>query len=71
MITVLELVFLTDANKKKTITIRNPKEGITGAQAHAAMDAILAANPFAVGLAAKVEARLKGTEVTVLENEGA
>lgn len=67
---VLELVFKTADGGKKIISINAPKESLTAETVHRAMDEIIAADVFetsAGALTEKVQARLKNTEVTVLE----
>lgn len=67
---VLELVFKDEQGDKKVITVNDPKEGVTYGETKAAMDAIVAADVFETSggaLTEVVEARIKVTEVTVLQ----
>lgn len=67
---VLELVFKDAKGDKKVITVNNPKEDVTADEANAAMAAIVAADVFETSggaLTEAVEARVKVTEVTVLQ----
>ena len=67
---VLELVFKDAEGDKKVITVNNPKDGVTADEAKSAMDAIVAADVFETSggaLTEVVEARIKVTEVTVLQ----
>ena len=42
----LELVFITEANKEVTVVVRDPKDGVTLAEAQAVMATIIAKNIF-------------------------
>ena len=67
---VLELVFKTAEGDTKVITVTDPREGITAQEADEAMDIILAANVIETSsgdLVEAVEARLRITQVTVLQ----
>ena len=66
----LELVFATAAGAKKTIAVLNPREDLDKEQADKAMQDLLGTKVFAVNgapLANPVEARIRTTDVTVLE----
>lgn len=66
---VLQLVFKDSAGDKKTISIAEPREDITEAEAQAAMTSIINANVFVYGgsaLAVAVEARYRTIDYTVL-----
>ena len=66
----LELVFKNAVGDTKVITVTDPREGITAQEADEAMDIILAANVIETSggdLVEAVEARLRITQVTVLQ----
>ncbi len=66
----LELVFNTEAGSKKLLSISNPREDVTAQEAQEAMAAIIAADVFETAggkLTEAVEARVRETEVTVLQ----
>ena len=66
----LELVFKNAEGDTKVITVTDPREGITAQEADEAMDIILAANVIETSggdLVEAVEARLRITQVTVLQ----
>jgi len=66
----LELVFKNAEGDTKVITVTDPREGITAQEADEAMDIILAANIIETSggdLVEAVEARLRITQVTVLQ----
>ena len=66
----LELVFKNADGDTKVITVTDPREGITAQEADEAMDIILAANVIETSggdLVEAVEARLRITQVTVLQ----
>lgn len=66
----LELVFKNTEGDTKVITIADPREGVTAAEANTAMQTILAANVIETSggdLVEIVEARLRVTQVTVLQ----
>ena len=66
----LELVFKNAEGDTKVITVTDPREGITAQEADEAMDIILAANVIETrggDLVEAVEARLRITQVTVLQ----
>ena len=66
----LELVFKNAEDDTKVITVTDPREGITAQEADEAMDIILAANVIETSggdLVEAVEARLRITQVTVLQ----
>ena len=66
----LELVFKNAEGDTKVITVTDPRESITAQEADEAMDIILAANVIETSggdLVEAVEARLRITQVTVLQ----
>ena len=66
----LELVFKNAEGDTKVITVTDPREDITAQEADEAMDIILAANVIETSggdLVEAVEARLRITQVTVLQ----
>ena len=66
----LELVFKNAEGDTKVITVTDPREGITAQETDEAMDIILAANVIETSggdLVEAVEARLRITQVTVLQ----
>ena len=66
----LEVVFKNAEGDTKVITVTDPREGITAQEADEAMDIILAANVIETSggdLVEAVEARLRITQVTVLQ----
>jgi len=66
----LELVFKNAEGDTKVITVTDPRAGITAQEADEAMDIILAANVIETSggdLVEAVEARLRITQVTVLQ----
>ena len=66
----LELVFKNAEGDTKVITVTDPREGITAQEADEGMDIILAANVIETSggdLVEAVEARLRITQVTVLQ----
>ena len=70
MVQTLELVFKNAEGDTKVITVTDPREGITAQEADEAMDIILAANVIETSggdLVEAVEARLRITQVTVLQ----
>lgn len=65
----LELVFTKSDGAKKTLSIADPREDVTLADAKAAADKIIAANVLTSGgvaLTELVEARIKAVTVSVL-----
>ncbi len=66
---VLELVFKNTQGATKTLRVSDPKEGVSAAEANAAMEEIIASEAFEAGgdLATAVEARLRFSDVTVLQ----
>lgn len=65
----LELVFTKSDGEKKTLSIADPREDVTLADAKAAADKIIAANVLTSGgvaLTELVEARIKTVTVSVL-----
>ena len=65
----LELVFTKSDGAKKTLSIADPREDVTLADAKAAADKIVAANVLTSGgvaLTELVEARIKTVTVSVL-----
>ena len=66
----LDLVFATADGSKKLLSVVNPREDVNKEQADQAMQAVIAAQAFGVKgvpLASAVEARIRTTDVTVLE----
>lgn len=66
----LELVFKNEEGDTKVVSVTDPREGVTAAEATAAMEIILAADVFETSggmLTEIVEARLRVTQVTVLQ----
>ena len=62
----LELIFLTDNNKKVKVIVPEPKAGVTAAEVNAVMDLVLERNIFGFpqGVAiSKVEARVVETNI--------
>lgn len=67
---VLELVFKNAAGDKKVLNVAEPRDNVSAAEATEAMNAIIAADVFATPggkLTEAVEARVRTTQVTVLE----
>lgn len=65
----LELIFLTDNNKKVKLVVPEPKAGLTTAEVNAVMDLVIAKNVFGFpqGIAvAKEGARIVETAVAEL-----
>ena len=65
----LELVFTKSDGSKKTLSISDPRDGVTLAEAQTAATQIIAANVLTSGglaLSEVVEARIKVVTVTVL-----
>ncbi|MEL1135910.1 DUF2922 domain-containing protein [Desulfitobacterium sp. THU1] len=61
---VLRLTFTTSGGKNLTITVANPKEGLTKSEIEVVMDTILAKNIFLTSggeLSSKRDARIVGT----------
>lgn len=66
---VLQLVFKDAGGNKKTISVAEPREGITAAEAQEAMTAIIAADVFiysGMKLVTGEEARYRTIDYTVL-----
>lgn len=66
---VLQLVFKDGGGNKKTISVAEPREGITATEAQAAMTAIIAADVFiysGMKLVTGEEARYRTIDYTVL-----
>lgn len=66
MAKVLKLTFLDAGGKDFTINVNAPKDGLTLAQAHTAMDAVIASGIFLAGCAAKKSAEIVETVKTPL-----
>ena len=67
---ILELVFKNEDGDTKVVTVVDPREDVTAVEAQNAMEIILAADVFETSggkLAELVEARLRITQVTVLQ----
>lgn len=62
----LVLIFITADDKKKTVTIANPKEGLNKATVYAAMQAVIDNGFFATELVDIDNAYYKATEVIAL-----
>ena len=62
----LILEFVTADEKKKTVTIANPKEGLSKATVYAAMQAVIDNGFFATELADIDNAYYKATELIAL-----
>lgn len=69
MAKTLELIFVNSDGKNKTISIQNPKNGVTKQQAHDAMNAVITADVFASGDNGKLVSIRKAQlrEVTIQE----
>lgn len=69
MAKTLEMVFRTSVGKETTISVPDPKDDLTLAQAQAVMSDIIAKNIFAVkgnALTERVEARIRTRETVAL-----
>ena len=70
MAKVLELVFLNNEGKSKTISVANPKNGLTLTEAKEAMEAFITADVFATGtdgkLASISKAQIRNTTIEEL-----
>ncbi len=69
MIKTLEMVFRTSAGKEVSLSVAEPKEGLTLAEAQAVMADIIARNIFSIKgatLAESVEARIRSRETVPL-----
>jgi hypothetical protein len=65
----LELVFITEANKEVTVVVRDPKDGVTLAEAQAVMATIIAKNIFSStggDLVSVKEAQIRQLAITEL-----
>ncbi|WP_371362486.1 hypothetical protein SRRS_36220 [Sporomusa rhizae] len=65
----LELVFITGGNKEVTVVVRDPKDGVTLAEAQAVMATIIAKNVFAStsgDLVTAKEAQIRQLAITEL-----
>lgn len=65
----LELKFRNAAGQSRTITVKNPKDGLTKEEVDTAMNAIMAANVFTSNggdLVEAVEGRVRTTTLDVL-----
>lgn len=69
MAKTLELIFVNSDGKNKTISIPNPKNGVTKQQAHDAMNAVITADVFVSGDNGKLVSVRKAQlrEVTIQE----
>ena len=69
MAKTLELIFVNSDGKNKTISIQNPKNGVTKQQAHDAKNAVITADVFASGDNGKLVSIRKAQlrEVTIQE----
>lgn len=66
----LELVFATVSGAKKTLVVANPRDDVNKEKADQAMQAVLDSHAFGIQgatLKSPVEARIRTTDVTVLE----
>lgn len=69
MIKTLEMVFRTSAGKEVSISLPDPKEGLTLAEAQAVMAEMITRNIFSIkgaALTAPVEARVRSRETVPL-----
>lgn len=69
MTKTLELVFRTSAGKEAVISLPDPKDDLTLAQAQSVMQDMIAKNIFAIKgseLAERVEARIRSRETVAL-----
>ena len=69
MTKTLELVFRTSAGTETTISVVDPKDGLTLAQAQTVMQDIITKNIFEIKgsvLAEKVEARIRSLDTVAL-----
>lgn len=67
---ILELVFKNEDGDTKVVSVVDPRDEVTAAEAQAAMEIIIAADVFETSggkLEEIVEARLRITQVTVLQ----
>ncbi|MBQ8919508.1 MAG: DUF2922 domain-containing protein [Acidaminococcaceae bacterium] len=65
----LELKFKNAAGQSRTITVKNPKDGLTKEEVDTAMNAIVAANVFTSNggdLVEAVEGRVRTTTLDIL-----
>ncbi|MBQ9283725.1 MAG: DUF2922 domain-containing protein [Acidaminococcaceae bacterium] len=65
----LELKFRNAAGQSRTITVKNPKDGLTKEEVDTAMNAIVAANVFTSNggdLVEAVEGRVRTTTLDIL-----
>ena len=66
----LELKFKNASGKSRTLTVKDPKDGITKEEVDAAMNAIVAANVFTSNggdLVEAVEGRVRTTTLDVID----
>ena len=66
----LEMEFKTANGGKKVISVSNPRENVTAAEAQAVMDAIVSGDVFETTtgkVVEAVEARMRSTEVVELQ----
>lgn len=65
----LELVFITESNKEVTVVVKDPKDGVTLAEAQAVMGTIIAKNIFSStsgDLVTAKEAQIRQLAITEL-----
>ncbi|TCL38818.1 DUF2922 family protein [Anaerospora hongkongensis] len=65
----LEMVFQNQVGKSVTVSVKEPKDGLTLAEVQAVMDTIIAKNIFATtggDLVSTVEAQIRQTAITEL-----
>lgn len=71
MAKVLELIFLNNEGKSKTISVANPKSDVTLEEAKKAMEAVITADVFATGkngkLASVSKAQIRETTIEELQ----
>lgn len=71
MAKVLELIFMNNEGRRKTISIANPKSNVSAEEAKTAMEAVIAADVFATGEAGKLasidKAQIRNTTIEELK----
>ena len=71
MAKVLELIFMNNEGRRKTISIANPKSNVSAEEAKTAMEAVIAADVFATGedgkLASIEKAQIRNTTIEELK----
>ncbi len=71
MAKVLELIFMNNEGRRKTISIANPKSNVSAEEAKTAMEAVIAADVFATGedgkLASIDKAQIRNTTIEELK----